>query len=216
MSTIGTIHDVNDLLEQQADVTDVRDVTGIAKRAIAGLQALADRADVRVRRTPGKPRRIGSVAPGQHATHGVALVIEGETGEPRSMFNFRSGRNVKFLATLPVYHTVNGRPAFQNYEDGDVPFELSFTVSSASTGEETTFLLIHGTNTARRQLLAMGHKPITPSGEIAIPLDDEQAMNAQDIVFELPEPVATLVRRVVERLCQEVLFEYLYSLEQEK
>lgn len=212
MST-SAICNVNNLLEQQADIADVRDVTGLAKRAIAGLQTLADRADVRVRRDH-ETRCIGSVAPGQRAQHGIALAIAGETGEPK--FNFRSGRSVQFHGVLPIYHTAGGRPSFQSYLDGDAPFQLSFTVSSSSTGEETQFFLIHGTYTVRRQLIDMGYKPIAPSGDIAIPLDHDEAMNAEDVRFELPEPVAALVRRVVERLCQEVLFEYLYGLEREE
>ena len=185
MGNNNELLDLNALLQDRMNVTELSHISGIAKRAIAGLQVLADRAEIRL--SAEIFSKIGSAAPSQSANHGAALRISGETGIGRW-----GRRHVEFRGVLPVYKTAGGYPSFKNYTEGDVPFELTFTVTSDS-GDSSTFVVRHGHTAWDGYDDEFGNTIIKNDGE----------------EFELPNPVDDLIRDVVQRLCERVLSELL-------
>lgn len=183
-----TVHSLNELLLDQRHMTDLKQVNGLAKRAIAGLQVLSERAEIRLETELfGK---IGSSVPGQFASHGTSLRIRGESG-----IGSWGDRKVSFSGILPVYRTSGGAPAFREYDGGDTPLDLTFTVTSSS-GEASTFTVTHGSTAW-------------------VECDEQDEYDVEHgLEYELPEPVAELVRDLVQRMCERVLVDTLGAAQQ--
>jgi hypothetical protein len=183
---------LNELLANNGEIKNLKEVQGIAKRAIAGLQVLRDRADLCLTEITPEDEPIGSSTPGQIADHGRVVSISGETGVTGLVHG--SDRHVRFLADIPLYRTVGGRPSFDQFEGGNVPFELMFVVSAGNDSDAETAFRVR-----------LGNEPF----EGGYYPDEPAEWGAS---HTLPSPVEKLVKEVLLRLAQETMIEMVSAI----